>query len=419
MMPTVQPGGAAPARKKKSNMWLWCLIALLIVGSGVGLYFALREKPPRHMTVEEMERHMIDQLLAHFDQLNLPFDEARHELYTWYYKPLEGQGPDARPKYRVSDPIPLSEHQDHYIFEPNAVIVKGLPCNTRREDIKVFDNEHMNMGDKMLKWECMYENIIYFINKPNVIKDSCIRCGKHYALALVPDRPAATSEEDWNPEDRAKKQDKAHDAYFADIANKHNISPAELQKRIVHALVFKPIWPEDKDEIPPEKLLPEYYTGTIRFLRVKYFWDQAPRIHREYEGAVQRFHPLWPDQRDENNVMIRMGTQIFRRSQVWLCEANYEYRRGNIFWTRMDERLKKEAVNPEAAPEVKPAVLMHINAYAEDPEILGAMKEQEEKIEKRRAEAKKKGAASTPSPAPQPERPAETPKPEEKPEEKK
>jgi hypothetical protein len=404
-VPTVKTRAIPSPSKKKPNFLVWLVGLLLFAGACVGLYFALREKPPRHVDIAEMERLMIEQLEDYFSMLNVPSDEARHELQKWYYRPVEGHGPDATSKYKISDPIPISEQQDRYIWEPNAVIIEGLPCTyvgkvfddpTYTFSTDTLDDGHRKTtGDMMIDQPCRFENLIYFLGKPSVYKDYCIRCGKVYDLPALPQVGEPTQEK-WNPEDRIKDRNKDAEAKFKEIATKYNIEPAVLAKRIKYALEFAPVWPEKVNEIPEEERRPEYYTGRVRYLKLKYFWDQAARSNQTIGETTTRFVKIWPGEKDDNGKLIKEGTQLFRRGQLWMMEAEFEFRNGNIVW--------KSEVGPSGK------VIKEIHEYCETEDNLTV------KAKKDAEEAKKKGNAKK-KPA---EAPVDTPKPDEKkPDEKK
>jgi len=388
-------GGAAPTTKKKNNALLWFVVFLLIVGSGVGLFFALREPPPREVNIAMTEERMMTLLEEHIARLDAPFHEARHEHRKWFYRPLEGVGPDAAPKYTIADPIPISENQDRYIFDRNAVIIKGLPCTAVH---KVFDNEHRKMGDKTIDHPCKYENLIYFLNRPNVYKDCCIRCGKVYEIAASPARPDVNTEK-WNPDVRKKEHEDADKKYITDIANKHQIAPAELQNRISHSLIYTAMWPENVQEIPEEERVPEYYKGTIRYLKIRYFWDQGPRIHRVKADDPNpvRFEKIWPSVNDENGHMVSEGTLHFRRGQLWLLEAEFEFRNGNLIWVSEGKPVEWVGASKQ---------FIEVHEFVETQEVLDAKAAKEKADAEKRKKAKKSASVEPPK--------TEEPKPEEK-----
>lgn len=398
-------GGTATAPKKKNNALLWFVVFLMIIGCGVGLFFALREKPPREVSIREMEQRMVTLLQEHFIRLNVPFDEARHEHRRWFYRPVEGQGPEAAPRYSISDPIPVSENQDRFLYDENAIIIRGLPCNTLRDmkDISLFDNEHLNLGKELVPFHCKYENFIYFMNRP-YIQNPCINCGNLYKLSLAPARPEINAEK-WNPDERVKEELDNDKKYVTDIASKHGIAPAELQKRISHALVYKAVWPENVQEIPEEERVPEYYTGKVQFLKMRYFWDQAPRIHRVKADDVNtpvRFEKIWPSVNDENGRMVTEGTIHFRRGQIWLHEAEFEFRNGNLIWVSEGKPIEWVGASREIG---------ELHEFTEAQEILDAKAAQEKVDAEKRKKAKKPASSES---TPEPEKKTEEPKPEEK-----
>jgi hypothetical protein len=244
------------------------------------------------------------------------------------------------------------------------------------------------MGDKLIDHPCKFENLVYFLNRPNIYKDTCIRCGKVYEIGTAPARPEIT-ETEWDPDKANEQAKKNHDKYFTDIANKHGISPVDLQKRITHALEFRPVWPPDRSEIPEEKQMPDYYEGTVRYLKIRYFWDQSPRIHKIKEGEPNpvRFEKIWPAEYPEGEPM-KMGTLHFRRGQLWLYEAKYQYKNGNLVWVSQETQ-------PIAFVDAG-QVSTEIHEYVETQEILDLKAQREKEEADKRAKAKKKTSEPKP-----------------------